>query len=106
MNKTYCVDCQKEIEYKGFCCPIRCYECEKKQIENSKPIYTLTDKRYVARQMGRDKTNCLICDEEIRLTEDEFSVILSGGNIVKVCDKCKQVIMKMRETIEHEGKGE
>ena len=52
MNKTYCVDCQKEIEYEGFCCPIRCCECEKKQIENSKPIYNMPDRRYVARQMG------------------------------------------------------
>ena len=37
----------------------------------------------------------------VELSEEAYQRI-----VVKVCDKCKQAVMKMRETIEHEDKGE
>lgn len=38
-------------------------------------------------------TSCVICGESVKLTEYEAM----GKNIFKVCDKCKQAVMKMRE---------
>lgn len=46
-------------------------------------------------------TRCLICDESVSITYLELY-----NNVPKVCDKCKQAVMKMRETIENEDKGE
>lgn len=51
-------------------------------------------------------TPCIICRESIELTSEEEMAIRYGNNIVKVCGKCKQAVIKMRETIEHEDKGE
>lgn len=48
---------------------------------------------------------CLICGESVLLTEFE-EMVARNHSIYKVCDKCKQVVMNMRETIEHEDKGE
>ena len=58
--------------------------------------WQMPDRRYIARQMGADKVHCIICDEEIQLTDDEFGFVLNGNHIFKVCDKCKQAVMKMR----------
>lgn len=48
---------------------------------------------------------CLICGQSVLLTAFE-EMVARNHSIYKVCDKCKQAVMKMRETIEHEGKGE
>lgn len=37
-------------------------------------------------------TPCLICGESVELTEYEAM----GKNIFKICDKCKNAVMKMR----------
>lgn len=46
-------------------------------------------------------TRCLICDESVSITYLELY-----NNVTKICDKCKQAVIKMRETIEHKNKGE
>lgn len=38
-------------------------------------------------------TPCLICGESVELTEYETM----GKNIFKICDKCKNAVMKIRE---------
>jgi hypothetical protein len=45
--------------------------------------------------------SCVICNESVEIT-------LENGEICafKVCDECKKAVMRMRETIEHEDKGE
>lgn len=48
---------------------------------------------------------CLICGQSVLLTAFE-EMVARNHSIYKVCDKCKQAVMKMRETIEHEDKGE
>ena len=55
-----------------------------------------------------DKTiSCIICNEEIQLTDREFELLFCTFSVtILVCDKCKQAVIKMRETIEHEDKGE
>ena len=46
---------------------------------------------------------CLICEQNVLLTGFE-KMMARNYSIYKVCDKCKQAVMKMRETIEHEIK--
>lgn len=46
---------------------------------------------------------CLICGQSVLLTGFE-EMMARNYSIYKVCDKCKQAVMKMRETIEHEIK--
>ena len=48
---------------------------------------------------------CLICGESVLLTGFE-EMEARNHSIYKVCDKCKQAVMKIRETIKHEDKGE
>lgn len=36
---------------------------------------------------------CIICGETVPLTEEELSM----SYVVKICDKCKKAIMKVRE---------
>ena len=48
---------------------------------------------------------CLICGQSVLLTEFE-EMVARNHSIYKVCDKCKQAVMKMRETIEHKDKKE
>lgn len=38
-------------------------------------------------------TPCLICGESVKLTEYEAI----GKNIFKICDECKNAVMKMKE---------
>lgn len=42
---------------------------------------------------------CLICNELVDLTENEEAVASTGRIVPKVCDKCKQAVMKMRKTL-------
>ena len=52
-------------------------------------------------------TSCIICGESVPLTMEEEMVSRNGYYIFKVCDKCKEAVMKMRElTHQHEDKGE
>ena len=93
MNKTYCVKCGKEIEYEGFFCPVRCLECDNKQSEVSSEFNI----RAYIDSMIKVSVPCLICGEMIKECE-RFEV--------KVCDKCKQAVITMREQIEeHERTG-
>ena len=46
-------------------------------------------------------TSCLICGEDVLVYGYE-----AEHGCYKVCNKCKQAVKKMRETIEHEDKGE
>lgn len=94
MNKTYCVDCHKEIEYKGFCCPTRCYECANKSLTS----HSIVDWEYVSAKISVG-VPCVICGETVILTPNE-EMASRYKTIVKVCDKCKQAIMKIREQIE------
>lgn len=51
--------------------------------------------------------NCIICNEKIQLTDREFELLFCTGSVSRlVCDKCKQAVIKMRETVENEDKGE
>lgn len=48
---------------------------------------------------------CIICDEPVVLTELEEAVLRSGHHIdSKVCDKCRQAILRMRNQTEKVGK--
>lgn len=50
--------------------------------------------------------SCIICGESIELTMAE-EMGSRNGHIFKVCDECKEAVMKMRElTHQHEDKGE
>ena len=69
-------------------------------------INSSLDRTYEARMSGNDKLPCIICNELFELTDQELRYVLSGGLMIKACDKCKQAVMKMRETIEHEDKKE
>lgn len=43
---------------------------------------------------------CIICDEPVVLTELEEAVLQRGHHIdSKVCDKCRQVILSLRNDI-------
>lgn len=104
MSKAICIKCGKEMEYERFQCPVMCDECEKElwnklKIGNATVETGTIDTGYVISKL-KLYTPCLICNELIELVEYE------PRDNVKVCDKCKQAIMKMRETIEHEDKGE
>lgn len=98
MNKTKCVHCGKELEYEGFYCPTYCKKCESK-------IVWSTAGKVIARESDSIKdvakakiyVSCIICGEQIALNEnEEHYLICGGGAIFKVCDKCKQAVMKMR----------
>lgn len=95
MNKTKCVDCGKEIEYTGFCCPTKCYECVNKSLA-SQPI---EDWKYVSAKFSVS-VPCIICGELVELTDYEEKCC---RDIYKVCDKCKQAVMKIREQYEDKG---
>ena len=49
---------------------------------------------------------CLICGEPVPLSVEEESTLMNGINIgPKICDKCRNASLKMRENIET-GDGE
>lgn len=99
MSKAICIKCGKEMEYERFQCPIMCDECEKELWNKLKIGNATVDTTYVTSKL-EISIPCLICNELIKLADYE------SRDSVKVCDKCKQAVMKMRETIEHEDKGE
>ena len=70
---------------------------------NGKPITMTTNISEFAKTSI--SVECLICGESVLLTGIE-EMVARNHSIYKVCDKCKQAIMKMRETIQHEDKGE
>lgn len=46
-------------------------------------------------------TSCIVCSESIPLTQEEELSLQYGHSIhSKICDKCKQAILHMREQIE------
>ena len=98
MNKTRCMSCGKELEYNGFGCATICGECNSKWLSSG----TIDISSAYTRQKVSLATDCLICGEMIELTEIEESAVLCGGSFYKVCDKCKQAVMKMREQIKGE----
>ena len=92
MKKTKCVICGKEIEYDGFCCPTMCDECNNKWI-CSIGSYT----QPVQEDYFIGSVKCLICGDDVTIKCSE------GQLTAKVCYKCKQAVMKMREQHEHKG---
>ena len=45
--------------------------------------------------------NCMVCDEPMEIYPVTCSdYIITGFGVTKICDKCKQAIMKMREEME------
>ena len=47
---------------------------------------------------GRYTTPCLVCEEEIELTEEEKELVDKGCVLdVKICDRCKNGILKVRQ---------
>lgn len=44
--------------------------------------------------------NCLICGEFAELNEQEHIRLGYGKDIVKICPKCKQAVMKVRKEME------
>ena len=42
-------------------------------------------------------TSCLICGESVPLTMEEEMGSRNGHYIFKICDECKNAVMKMRE---------
>ena len=41
---------------------------------------------------------CIICDEPVRLTNEEYKMMQAGHRLrSRVCDKCKQVVLHMRD---------
>jgi len=45
---------------------------------------------------------CIICDESVQLTDEEVTAMQYGHHIhSKVCDKCKQAILHMRDCIQN-----
>ena len=48
---------------------------------------------------------CLVCGDDIALTEQEQIMLEHGLSIEpKICDKCKKAILKMREELEDDEK--
>ena len=45
-------------------------------------------------------TSCLICGETIELVDYEKNLVLSGHNVVKICDKCKKAVLAVRAELE------
>ena len=60
-------------------------------IENNGEIATIYTTGVVKTKFG---IPCLICGEMVELTEYE---LMYYKDVVKVCDKCKEAVMKMRE---------
>ena len=66
-------------------------------IENNGKTITITNSEF---EKFAISVPCLICEESVRLSPLE-EMVCRNGTIVKVCDKCKQAVMKMREAIEN-----
>ena len=78
MKIVKCEKCGKEFEnHIGVSLPF-CIDC--------------IEKDFVPAKSGIS-VNCLICSEEAELTGEEAR----NGFYIKVCDKCKQAVMRMRD---------
>jgi hypothetical protein len=98
MNKTRCVQCGKEIEYYGFCCPTMCDECNREWLKNFAVPRTDVPPQNVQFIDLRDYSvgePCLICEEMVPTYGYE-----ARHKVYKVCDKCKQAVMQVRGQIE------
>jgi len=42
---------------------------------------------------------CLICEDPVKLTDIEEYNLRCGGTVIKVCDKCKQAILHIRQSL-------
>jgi hypothetical protein len=96
MSKAICIKCGAEMEYEGFECPIMCCECHKNWLKSfavGTGVYAITEEIEPIYS-----TKCIVCGEFTDIPHFE-----AKNNVAKVCDKCKQAVMKMRE--EHEDKG-
>ena len=41
---------------------------------------------------------CIICDESVKLTDEEYKMMQAGHRLrSRVCDKCKQAVLHMRD---------
>jgi uncharacterized protein YlaI len=61
-------------------------------MKQTESIYTISDCNF------RYCMPCIICDESVELTEEEEMSLKYGNHVrSKVCDKCKEVILYMRE---------
>ena len=97
MNKTNCVQCGKEIKYKGFYCPTMCDDCNKKWIDSIKSIeYTTPILEFVSEEV---KVSCLICEEIHNIRRSDLGFVF-------ICKNCKDAILKIRENMHQEDKGE
>ena len=46
---------------------------------------------------------CLICGESVELNDTEETVLKYGKSVSKVCGKCRNAVMKMREVMEQKS---
>ena len=106
MSKTNCRVCGKEIECDGFVNPVMCDECNRKWLKLSKQSNSVIGIEALNVPVTL-ATSCIICGESVPLTMEEEMGSRNGHYIFKVCDECKEAVMKMRElTHQHEEKGE
>ena len=57
-------------------------------------------REYVDRQVFEAigfSTPCLVCGDDVPITYDEF---LCNGNTSKICDRCKEAVLIVRQNIE------
>lgn len=106
MSKANCRVCGKEIECDGFVSPVMCDECNKTWLELSKQSNSVIGIEVLNVSVPL-ATSCIICGESVLLTMEEEMESRNGHYNFKVCDECKEAVMKMRElTHQHEDKGE
>lgn len=48
------------------------------------------------------RVNCLICNELIRPTDREVYLMSHGISVVFVCDKCKEAVKYIRNTMQNQ----
>lgn len=87
MNKTRCVICGKDFYYDGFCCHTMCDECNSKWLDS---MGSITYTHPVEEDVFIGSVKCLICGESIPIRCSEKQLV------VKICESCKQAVMKMR----------
>ena len=80
-----CYACGREIQsgtwIDGICVCALCYQ---KMFATKHSCFNLS-------------SDCIICGESVLLTSDESLALQHGAPIIKVCDKCKNAIMRIRD---------
>ena len=42
--------------------------------------------------------SCMICDKFVELTEEELSKIKNGYDVYKICNDCKNTVLRLKYT--------